>query len=73
MTALFLFIKQSINRKLRTHIDVNHFYKNIKPFVYQELASAKQAIIQGDAGAGLTHLVNSHVFRQAPTLLHKGA
>ncbi len=45
----------------------NHFYKNIKPYVDLELTLAKQARIQGDAGAELTHLENAHVLEQAST------
>jgi hypothetical protein len=47
-----------------------HFYNNIEPFVAQELASAKQARIQGDAGAEFTLLENAHLLGQASTLLH---
>jgi hypothetical protein len=47
-----------------------HFYKNIKPYVEQELALAKQAREQGDTGVEFTHLENAHVLGQASTLLH---
>ncbi|PKG99955.1 DUF3703 domain-containing protein [Paraglaciecola sp. MB-3u-78] len=47
-----------------------HFYENIKPHVEQELALAKQARKQGNAGVEFTHLENAHVLGQASTFLH---
>ena len=47
-----------------------HFYKNIKPYVEQELILAKQARKQNNAGVEFKHLENAHVLGQASTLLH---
>lgn len=47
-----------------------HFYNNIKPYVEQELTSAKQARIQRDNTTEFKHLENAHVLGQASTLLH---
>ena len=47
-----------------------HFYKNIKPYVEQELVLAKQARKQNNASAEFKHLENAHVLGQASTLLH---
>lgn len=47
-----------------------HFYKNIKPYVDQELTSAKQARKLGDVTGEFSHLENAHVLGQASTFLH---
>ena len=49
---------------------LNHFYKNIKPNVDQELALAKQARKNNDTVVEFTHLENAHVLGQASTILH---
>jgi hypothetical protein len=49
---------------------LKHFYKNIKPYFDQELASAKQARKQNEWRAEFAHLENAHVLGQASTFLH---
>ena len=46
------------------------YYKNIKPYVVQELADAKNAKISGHPAAEFKHLENAHVLGQASTILH---
>tara|TARA_R110002153_G_scaffold3042_4_gene14397 strand:+ start:7537 stop:7914 length:378 start_codon:yes stop_codon:yes gene_type:complete len=48
----------------------SHFYKKIKPYVEQELTSAKQARTKRNYRAEFKHLENAHVLGQASTLLH---
>lgn len=70
MTVLFLFAKPTINQQLRSLFMPKHFYKNIKPYVFQELTLAKQARKQSNVTVEFTHLENAHVLGQASTLLH---
>ena len=48
----------------------NHFYKNIKPYVDQELICAKQARKKSNTVAEFKHLENAHVLGQTSTVLH---
>jgi hypothetical protein len=70
MTVLFLLVKPTTKQNLRSIFMPKHFYKNIKPFVEQELILAKQARKQSDFNVEFTHLENAHVLGQASTLLH---
>jgi hypothetical protein len=70
MTVLFLFVNQYISQNLRIIFMSKHFYKNVKPYVDQELTLAKQARKRSNAGVEFSHLENAHVLGQASTLLH---
>jgi hypothetical protein len=48
----------------------SRYYKNIKPYVEQELADAKNAKMLSVPAAEFTHLENAHVLGQASTSLH---
>ena len=49
------------------------YYRNIKPYVNQELENAKNAKMQDNPAAEFKHLENAHVLGQASTILHTKA
>jgi len=49
---------------------MSSFYKQITPYVNEELAKAKLAEKDGDAAKAFTHLENAHVLGQESTLIH---
>lgn len=52
---------------------MNHFARNIRPYVSQELASYRAALADGRPDQAFVHLERAHVLGQAVTRFHLAA
>lgn len=49
---------------------MNHFYRNIKPYVNAELRASRDAAMRGAQAVAYQHLERAHVLGQEATLSH---